>query len=161
MPCAALRLRSAPAERVLSSDRTSGGHHVDAVGVAAAQDFDGVPGPLGDERRWCPGVEPPGDARVPEVVGLVCQERGLLGLGEGQRSRLLEHSPERGRQVDATLVGLEQATIPRRAEQLEVLADHLDQDGQDRDAADGVARAALGPAGFVDLAVIGPVASGC
>src|SRR6202035_2125231 len=53
---------------------------VDAVGVDAEQDFDGVSGPLSDQWSGSSRVEPPGDARVPEVVGLVRQERRLLGL---------------------------------------------------------------------------------
>jgi len=46
---------------------------VDAVGVDAIEDLNGVPGPLGDERRRGSGVEPPGDPGVTEVVGLACQ----------------------------------------------------------------------------------------
>src|SRR5438132_6884286 len=40
---------------------------VEAVGVDAVEDFDGVPGPLGDEGRGGSGVEAPGDASVAEV----------------------------------------------------------------------------------------------
>jgi hypothetical protein len=46
---------------------------VDAVGVDAQQDLDRVAGPLGDLGRWDARVQPPGQARVPEVVDPGCE----------------------------------------------------------------------------------------
>lgn len=54
----------------------------------------------------------------------------------------------------------EQPTVRRGAVLLDVLAEHRDQHGRDRHAPDRVTRAALGPAGLVDLAIVGPVAPG-
>ncbi len=66
---------------------------VEAVSVDPQQDFDGVPGPLGDQRGGCSGVEPPGDPGVPEVARLAGQRRGELRRGERLFARLLQHVP--------------------------------------------------------------------
>jgi len=97
---------------------------------------------------------------MPEVIGSAHQRGGELRRGEDLPARLPQHMPQRGRQVDATSVGLEQPTIRRGAVLLDVLAEHGDQHGRDRHPPNGIARAALGLAGLVNLAVVGPITPG-
>ena len=43
---------------------------IEAVRVDPVQNFHGVPRPLGHQRGRGPGIEPPGNSRVAEIVGL-------------------------------------------------------------------------------------------
>lgn len=72
------------------------------------------------------------------VVGLVDQRRLQLSRGKDLLARLLQNAPERGKRVDASAVGLEQATVGRGAVGLDVVDDHPDQDWRDWCPADGI-----------------------
>ena len=61
---------------------------VEAFGVDAEQDFDAVPGPLGDLCRGDSGVQPERYRRVAQVVGASGQGRGDLGRGQRAGSGL-------------------------------------------------------------------------
>jgi hypothetical protein len=52
----------------------------EALGVYAEQNRDAVASPLGDPGGLDAGVEPRGQAGVPEVIGALAQRRGRLGL---------------------------------------------------------------------------------
>lgn len=78
-----------------------------------------------------------------KVVRPAGKWRSELGLGEGLLAGPLKYAPQRGRQVDAAAVGLEEAAVPRCAVLPEVLAQHRHQDRRDRHSPDRVARAAL------------------
>lgn len=54
---------------------------VDALGVDAQQDLDAVAGPLGDLGRRDAGVEPAGQAGVPQVVDALGERRRRLPRG--------------------------------------------------------------------------------
>jgi hypothetical protein len=62
---------------------------LDAVRIDPQQDLHRVPGPLGDQRRRGPGIQPPGDSGMPEVVGPADQWRGELGRGDDGQDQVL------------------------------------------------------------------------
>jgi hypothetical protein len=57
---------------------------VEALGVDAEQDFDAVPGALGDSGRGNSGGQPERYGRVAQVVGTTSQRRGDLSRRQGQ-----------------------------------------------------------------------------
>jgi hypothetical protein len=74
---------------------------VQAVRVDPQQHLDGMPGPLGDQRRGSPGVEPPGDSRMTEVVGLRASgEAAWTSVNAHSRFGVWQPSPWSGVTLD-------------------------------------------------------------
>jgi alkylation response protein AidB-like acyl-CoA dehydrogenase len=54
---------------------------IDALGVDPEEDIHAVPGPLGDLGRRDPGIQPSRNGCVAQVVRVLGQRRGELGIG--------------------------------------------------------------------------------
>ncbi len=137
----------------------------DATRVHAQQHLDAVPCPGCDLSGRDACVEPPGDARVPQIVGAAQQRRSELSGWQGESSGLLPDPPVcRGLDRVAVLAA-EQPAVLGGTEPVDVLAQQGDELGRDRDVASGPAGgrlpgSALQPAGLVDPAVIGEIPPG-
>ena len=129
---------------------------IEALGVDAEQDFDAVPGPLGDPWRRHPGRQPERYRRVTQVVGPSGQGRGDLGRGQGQGPGLGPHVADRCRGDGVAPFAAEDPTVRCHAEGLDVRAEDGDQLGRDGHAAGLVGGPVLEPAFVVGRVGVGP-----
>lgn len=102
---------------------------VKALRVAGQQDLNAVAGALGDLSRVDPGIEPRRQRRVPEIVRPTRERRGGDGRRERQESSLLPHAVVGRGRDDRALLTVEESPVFRRAERVQVLAQHGDELG--------------------------------
>ena len=129
--------------------------------IDAGEYFDTVTGPFGDIGRGNPGVQPPDDACMPEIVRPFHQWCCQLFRGKGQRSYLPPDLPPGGRLDHATALASEETTVGSHPEALDVLPKQANELRRDRHFTDGLAGATFEPAVLVYVSGVGPLFAWC